>query len=213
MKKFTNFIHSLEKELDKLPGMDAHLKMAPITRLQELKNLCHTDEPKKSAVLILFFNENGKTKLVFIRRPVDTSVHSGQIAFPGGKYEEGDKELVNTALRETWEEIGVDPKTINVIGPISKLYIPPSNFDVFPFVGYTKERPDFITNEEVDKLLEFDLDTLLNPDTFTTREIKTRFGKLVDVPCYYIDNNIIWGATAMIVSELIDIIKQTNSYS
>ena len=213
MKKFTNFIHCLEKELDKLPGMDAHIKMAPITRLQELKNLSHTNEPKKSAVLILFFNEKGKTKLVFIKRPVDTSVHSGQIAFPGGKYEEGDKELVNTALRETWEEIGVDPKTINVIGPISKLYIPPSNFDVFPFVGYTKERPDFITNEEVDKLLEFDLDTLLNPDTFTTREIKTRFGKLVDVPCYYIDNNIIWGATAMIVSELIDIIKQTNSYS
>lgn len=213
MIKFKNFIQSLEKELYQLPGMDAHLKMAPITRLQELNKLSHTDEPKKSAVLILFFNDDDKTKLVFIKRPIDTSIHSGQIAFPGGKYEEGDETLVNTALREAWEEIGVDPKSVNVIGPISKLYIPPSNFDVFPYVGYTEYKPEFLTNEEVDKLLEFDIETLLNPDTFTTREIKTRFGKLVDVPCYYIDNNIIWGATAMIVSELIDIIKQTDFYS
>ena len=210
MHDFTLFIYQLSNKLaDKdLPGLDAQLSMAPATRQEELKRMKGTGIPKQSAVLVLFYPDNGLTKLVFIKRPVDESVHSGQIAFPGGRVEKEDRHFVDTALREAMEEVNVDPSKVTVLGPLSKMHIPPSNFDVYPIVGYTSSRPDFKGNYEVDRIVEVALELLLNPKTKTTKTIHHRLGKLVNVPCYYIDGEIIWGATAMMLGELLTLIRK-----
>lgn len=209
MQNFRSFIERLKISLNSssLPGLNAQLTMAPATRQEELKRMANASNARQSAVLVFFYPLNGKTKLVFIKRPVDLSVHSGQIAFPGGRVEEQDEDLIATALREANEEVNIDPAKVTVVGALSKLHIPPSNFDVYPFIGFSAERPNFKGNEEVDRIVEVDVDELLNPQTKTTKTIHHRLGKLVDVPCYFVENEIIWGATAMMVGELIEVIR------
>lgn len=212
MHDFKVFISQLKKHLNgtMLPGQKAQLAMAPITRLEELKRMQPVKSPKQSAVLVLFYPVHIGTKLVFIKRPVDDTVHSGQIAFPGGRVEPDDKNLIDTALREANEEVNIAPRDVNIIGSLSKLHIPPSNFDVYPIIGYSTARPNLRGNYEVDKILEVGLKDLLDPRTKTTKTIYHRLGKLVDVPCYYIEKEIIWGATAMMVSELLQLIRTAN---
>jgi 8-oxo-dGTP pyrophosphatase MutT (NUDIX family) len=215
MQNFHSFIEKLKSNLNgsSLPGLNAQLTMAPVTRLEEIKRRQNNGEPRQSAVLVFFYPFNGKTKLVFIKRPVDLSVHSGQVAFPGGRVEDQDVDLVATALREANEEVNVDPAKVTIVGALSKLHIPPSNFDVYPFIGFSAERPDLKGNEEVDRILEIDVEELLNPDTKTTKTIHHRLGKLVDVPCYFVENEIIWGATAMMVGELLEVIRKQERIS
>lgn len=142
-----------------------------------------------------------------MKRPHDNTVHSGQVSFPGGKVENSDKTLIDTALREANEEIGIDIDSINVIGQLTKLYIPPSNFDVYPIVGYVHSQPEFIINEEVDKLMEVALEELLNPNNKTYKKIYNRDGNEFVVPCYYVQDEVIWGATGMILAELLEVIS------
>ena len=210
MQDFKSFISQLKKQLNgtTLPGNEAQLSMAPITRLEELKRMQPGKLPKQSAVLVLFYPDYSETKLVFIKRPVDDTVHSGQIAFPGGRVEPEDKDIVQTALREANEEVNIDPSEVTILGALSKLHIPPSNFDVFPVISYSDSRPNFKGNYEVDKILEIRLEELIDPLTITTKTINHRLGKLVDVPCYFIEGEIIWGATAMMVSELLALIRR-----
>lgn len=223
MYKFNDFISRLinKMEVIDLPGIDSQLKMAPITRKEELakavdprinKSNIHTDtvssQPRKSAVLILFFPINNQPHVVFIKRAVDNTVHSGQISFPGGKYEKYDKTIVQTALRESNEEVGIDIEKIDIIGKLTQLYIPPSNFNVTPFIGYTKTVPQFTTNYEVDRLITISLSELLNPNINSLNKIQHRNGNEFVVPAYNIDNEVVWGATAMILSELIDVISE-----
>jgi 8-oxo-dGTP pyrophosphatase MutT (NUDIX family) len=210
MQTFNSFINHLKTQLNgsSLPGVEAQLGMAPITRLEELKRLKPGVTPRQSAVLVLFYPHDGETKLVFIKRPEDDSVHSGQIAFPGGGVEPEDKDFTDTALREANEEVNVDPSEVKVLGTLSRLHIPPSNFDVYPIIAYTNSRPDFNGNNEVDRIIEVRLSELLHPQTKTTQTIKHRLGKLVDVPCYVINDEIIWGATAMMISELITLLQR-----
>lgn len=209
MQNFDTFIGHLKKQLNgsALPGAEAQLNMVPVTRREELKRKQPGIEPRQSAVLILFYPVNGAPRIVFIKRPVDGSIHSGQIAFPGGSVEPEDKSHIETALREASEEVNVDPKTVHVIGQLTDLYIPPSNFDVFPVIGYTEKRPEFSGNNEVDRILEISLSDLLHPDTITTKTIQHRLGKMVDVPCFYVEDEIIWGATAMMLGELLALIR------
>jgi len=209
MQDFKSFIVQLKKQLNRLalPGLDAQMSMAPITRLEELQRLKYTSTPRQSAVLVLFYPVNDETKIVFIKRPVDDTVHSGQIAFPGGRVEPEDKDFVQTALREANEEVNVDPDKVKVIGSLSKLHIPPSNFDVYPVIGYSEHRPDFKGNYEVDRIMEVRLTELMDINTKTTKTIYHRTGKLVDVPCYFIEGEIIWGATAMMLGELLALIN------
>ena len=214
MSTFQKFINQLKTSLkENLPGLNAQLTMAPATRQEELRRLANTGNARQSAVLVFFYPVNGETKLVFIKRPVDLSVHSGQVAFPGGQVEKEDKDLVATALREANEEVNIDPAKVTVVGALSKLHIPPSNFDVYPFIGFSAERPEFKGNEEVGRILEIDVEELLNPDTKTTKTIHHRLGKLVDVPCYFVENEIIWGATAMMVGELLEVIRKQERIS
>ncbi|MEJ2594313.1 MAG: CoA pyrophosphatase [bacterium] len=207
--EWIRWVNKLEEAFDsiRLPGAEAQFSMAPATRQAELKRLSGREVPRESAVLILFYPDKGKTWTVFIKRPTDGSVHSGQVAFPGGRVEEADLSYTDTALREAWEEVNINPSRVRVIGGLSKLHIPPSNFDVYPIVGYTTERPDLKGNDEVDRIVEVDVEELLDPETRTSKIIRHRLGQRVEVPCYFIEGEIIWGATAMILGELIALIN------
>lgn len=147
----------LKQKLSKpLPGNVAHLKMASKHRAQEILN--KQDIPKtakKSAVLMLFFHEADTLKMIVIRRSHYVGIHSGQIAFPGGRYEEEDKTVRTTALREIEEEIGIPESKIEIIGRLSDIYVPPSNFLISVFVGYLANKPEYTIEErEVDEVIE-----------------------------------------------------------
>jgi len=204
-------IEQLKQRLQQpLPGVTSHLKMAPGSRVQEFNNLNDIIPlAKNSAVLILLFPENGKLKTVFIRRSVYDGVHSGQISFPGGKVETTDKDFEATALRETFEEIGVKPEVIEIIGQLTDFYISPSNFLVKVFVGYTLQKPAFIPDKkEVQSILEVDIDEFFDSNNIAEKEFYSTSRKTaVFAPCYLVNGLEIWGATAMMLSELLDILK------
>lgn len=209
MTAFKNFINRLQEGLaQNLPGESSQLQMAPITRLMELERKKAQNPPRKSAVLVLFYPENKQAKLILIKRAIDHTVHSGQVSFPGGKAEEWDKELKETALREAEEEIGIRAQDVRIIGELSKLYIPPSNFDVFPFVGFVSQLPKLKANHEVQHILKVDYAELRSPLSRTEKMISHRLGGQVMVPAYTVNNEVIWGATAMILSELFEITRQ-----
>ena len=181
--------------------------MASIRRINSLQAFNTSENARKSGVLILLFPEDDLIKTVVIKRPEYDGVHSGQIAFPGGRWEEGDQDLVDTALREAREEIGLDTSLVTITGQLTELFIPPSNSLVFPVIGYCDERPVMKPQaSEVDKIICFPIFDLLKPDCCTTKTV-TVGNWTSEVPCYYIHNEIIWGATAMILSELLEIIS------
>ncbi len=199
-----HFIIKLQGELfSRLPGKEAHLMMVPPTRKVELMENYFPENGKPSAVLVLFYPHNNDFNFVLIKRAHYNGVHSGQIALPGGQFEDCDQNLETTALRETEEEIGIDQRKITIIGELSSLYIPPSNFKVYPYVGYMKNKPEFkLDGTETKGIYEISLTEFLNPAIQTTKPIKTRDGKDAVVPCFYINKQVVWGATAMIINEL-----------
>lgn len=189
-----------------LPGLDAQLKMAPEHRAEELIRINSDDfKPRLSAVLIVLFHEEEKLKIVFIRRSEYVGIHSGQIAFPGGRYELSDLDLQMTALREAEEEIGLNADSIDILGNLTDLYIPPSNFMVRAFLGYSSQVPRFRINErEVQEVLILDFEALKDANIVTVREFKTHHDAcLTKAPCFDVDGIVIWGATAMILNELL----------
>jgi 8-oxo-dGTP pyrophosphatase MutT (NUDIX family) len=207
---FDIFINSLEKKLKgPLPGLAAQLKMANLKRLRRGMSMDVPPDVKQGGVLILFYPVDGSANLVFIKRSEYEGVHSGQISFPGGGQERSDSSIIETALREAKEEIGIDPGQVKPIGRITTLYIPPSNFLVTPVVGYTDVTPEFTPEpEEVDHILQVSLEDLLDERNMQEKEITIIDGLVITAPCFYIDGNIIWGATAMILSELLELIRQ-----
>ncbi|QSW89864.1 MULTISPECIES: CoA pyrophosphatase [Flavobacterium] len=194
-----------------LPAELSHIKMAPKERIQALKNLdVEARNPRIAAVMMLFYPKNGKTHLVLIVRNAYNGVHSSQIAFPGGKYEISDFDFKDTALRETNEEIGVLPEKIEVIKHFSPMYIPPSNFLVHPFLGIAKEELSFYPDvREVAGIIELPLSDFLNDDIIIETTLSTSYAIDAVVPAFGIQNHIVWGATAMILSELRDVLKLT----
>jgi 8-oxo-dGTP pyrophosphatase MutT (NUDIX family) len=193
-----------------LPGLPSQLKMAPPNRANQLLQQKQKMQfARQSAVMVLLFHDEGLLKTVFIKRSEYDGVHSGQISFPGGQFEKFDSSFEATAIRETNEEIGVKEDRIELIGKLTELYIPPSNFMVKVFVGYCAQRPEYIIDKrEVQRVIEVELSTLYNEKAKTKMEIlSSTTGIKTLVPCYEVNNERIWGATAMIVSELIDIIK------
>jgi len=209
MKSFTTFINYLGERLQQdLPGLDAQLRLVPVSRINELKEIKSPLNAKQSSVLVLFYPYQKDVGILLIKRAKDQSVHSRQISFPGGKKEDTDTDLKETALRETFEEVGITPEKVTIIGSLSKLYIPPSNFDVYPYVGYVNYDPGLNTNSEVEKVLKVKLSELTNPNLLIEKSIKGHDGKQYKVPCYFIQNEIIWGATAMMLSELLVIILE-----
>lgn len=189
-----------------LPGKEAQLQMAPPFRDVLLKQTSHLiDNAKLAAVIALFYpGKNHNTYLAFILRKPSPDVHSGQIGFPGGKPEAEDLDLQHTALRETMEEIGVQPEAIQIITSLSEVYIPPSNYNVFPFIGITNETLDFkLQISEVESVIEVSLKSLMNPKHQIITTVKTSYGLSVSVPAFNFNGHIVWGATAMILMEII----------
>lgn len=162
--------------------------------------------PRICAVLVTLIKEENRFKIPFIQRPKSSRVHPGQIAFPGGGQEEQDTDLNATALRETWEEIGITVPETNIIGTLSDMYVVPSNSMITPVVAYLNETPTYNHDpKEVDNILEFYLDDLQNKNYHTVKIIETPVG-IVEMPAFQIGEHLIWGATARILRELIAII-------
>jgi 8-oxo-dGTP pyrophosphatase MutT (NUDIX family) len=158
--------------------------------------------------MMLFYPKMGKTHLVLIVRNSYEGVHSSQIAFPGGKYETDDVSFAHTALRETEEEIGVAIEKIEIIRNFTQLYIDPSNFMVFPYLGICKEELVFYPNAlEVAKIIELPLTTFLMEELVVKVNIPTSYAENCSVPAFNINEHIVWGATAMMLSELKEVLK------
>jgi 8-oxo-dGTP pyrophosphatase MutT (NUDIX family) len=192
-----------------LPATQAHAIMAPIERLESLQNPINTvSTPKTAAVLMLLYPKAGETNLVLIVRNTYKGVHSAQVAFPGGKYEETDTDFASTALRETHEEVGVNPKEVEVIKMFTPMYIPPSNFMVHPFLGIARGEISFIADPtEVAQIIELPLIRFLDDEIVIETQLKTSYSEKMNVPAFNIENKIVWGATAMMLSELKEVLK------
>lgn len=202
------FISKLEKALSgELPGKRSHAKMASRLRRDELRFTDDTSTAVRSSVLILIYPVDGVAHTVFILRQTYDGVHSGQVSFPGGRAEPGDRDLIETALREASEEVGIIPEKVHILGILTDMYIPPSNFLVLPVVGYSEEPPAFVPDPaEVAEIIQADLGFLFDRSLRKETIMNVR-GYEIEAPYFDVENKIIWGATAMILSELKDIIE------
>jgi 8-oxo-dGTP pyrophosphatase MutT (NUDIX family) len=200
------FADSLEQLLGLgLPGWEAQSLMVPPGRKEAaVAGLSKPEPPRRAAVLAIIRQiSEGWYRLVFIKRPDYDGTHGGQIAFPGGKAEPGDSCLRDAAIRETFEEIGVPFKSLRMLGSLSPVYIPPSHFWVEPFLAFTTDRLEYIPDDrEVDYILEIPLKRIISPESVVASAFKTANGLMKNYPCFCFGNQIVWGATAMITSEI-----------
>jgi 8-oxo-dGTP pyrophosphatase MutT (NUDIX family) len=203
---FTAFTENLTKNLQRpLPGASAHQAM----QAQSSSRLLFkpNDRTRKSAVLILFYPYKGEIYFPLILRPAYDGVHSGQVAFPGGRYELKDENLVRTALREAQEEIGLRLTDVKVLGTLTELFIPPSNFFVLPVIGCIPYRPDYFPDaREVEEVFEIKLSEISDIKIVGASELLIR-GEKVHAPHYEVLGYKIWGATAMMISELLSVLR------
>lgn len=192
-----------------LPGENAHGVFSPpyrpvFTYEEVLKN-----NPKFAAVNIALYLKNNEWHFPLIQRTINEhDRHSGQISLPGGKREETDQDFAETAIRETSEEIGIDQHYIRIIREMSSIYIPHSNFYVYPYISYTSRNPAFVLQQtEAVEVIEFPVISFLNlPDTPEIMALPSAGGK--EVPVINFNGYIIWGATAMILSEFSQLLKK-----
>lgn len=202
------FIKSIKQKLkEPLPGLAAQLQMAGALRAKEtLESIDIPKQARRAAVMILFHQQEDATwKTVLIKRSVHPNDrHSGQISFPGGSVQEGDGSLEATALRELEEEVGVSTNSVEVVGGLTELYIPVSNFVVYPFVGVLKEQPNFQPQPgEVEQILFPEMECFYRPNYRKRTDLRLSTGYLLpDMPYFDVDGHIVWGATAMMMSEL-----------
>jgi 8-oxo-dGTP pyrophosphatase MutT (NUDIX family) len=202
--KYTPKIQNVE-----LPATKAHAKMAPANRL-DLINATDFSKvtPKQAAVMMLFYPKASQTHLALILRTSYNGVHSSQIAFPGGKVEESDFDLSQTALRETHEEIGIHPNHVKVVRAFTEVYIPPSNFMVYPYLGYSESELEFVLQEdEVAGLVEFPFADFMDDSIIANTTMNTSYAGSIEVPGFQVKEHFVWGATAMMLSELKDTLK------
>ncbi|MBY0434407.1 MAG: CoA pyrophosphatase [Cyclobacteriaceae bacterium] len=205
---FENFIDRLAERLKQpLPGPRAHepLRATPLGAIKPVFQ--HKLPPKPGSVLILLYPEGDTVKFPLTKRPEYIGAHSGQISLPGGKAEEGETS-VQTALREGQEEIGVLPSNIEVVGQLSEFFVIPSNFLVTPIVAYQKSKPLLVPDPvEVVKIIEGELGSLLKPDAVKTREILAARTYPMMAPHFLIEDEIVWGATAMMLNEMREVVR------
>lgn len=194
-----------------LPGEEAQHKLAPVLRIQELEQIDFSNKnSNKAGVMAVFYPDVKQiTHLVLILRKTYRGVHSNQVGFPGGRLEVYDKNLKHTALRETEEEVGISKDEVKVIKKLTKLYIPPSDFWVHPYIGIVDKTPVLKPQEsEVEKILEVNLDHFLDDNNLITQKLTTSYAEEIEVPAYFLNGHVVWGATAMMLSELKDLLKE-----
>jgi len=207
--QFLSKISQIKNIIDKenYNGLELQKKMIPKERLNYDTSLIKN--AKKAAVLALFYPKNNQTYLLLTLRANYKGTHAGQISFPGGKKDTSDINLTQTALRESKEEVGIDAANVDTIIPLTKVYIPPSNFWVSPFIGIAKSQPKFIKNYEVEELIEVKLTSLLNSNNVKSKNITTSYAENMNIPYFELNNYTVWGATAMILSEIKELINLT----
>ena len=202
-------INQLKERINNLPGINAQMKMAPPIRH---KQMIAPLNARLGGVMILLIEGDKEWNTVLIRRTEDGNTHSGQISFPGGKKDFIDIDIIATALRECEEEIGVRRDKIEVIGSLTPLYIPPSNFLVTPTIGYVADLQTFKPSEhEVQEIIKVPLSLLFDPAIKKERIVKRSDKKEEDMntPVYVLsDDIIIWGATAMMIAELEEMVTE-----
>ena len=208
---FDTFLIAISKiENLKLPGQGSQFKMSPPYRQELIESQKEKiKDARKAAVMSLFYpNDKGETMLVLILRKTYKGVHSAQVGFPGGKLELNET-LEKAAVRETFEEVGVEEEAVAILKPLTPIYIPPSNFYVHPFIGIIKHTPNFIKqDDEVEAIIEVKLSHFLDESIITTKSVSTTYNINVTVPAYKLNGHIVWGATAMMLSEVKDLLKQ-----
>ena len=209
---FDTFLKSISKiEHIPLPGQASQVKMSPSYRIQLVEQQKEIiKDARKAGVMALFYPDlKQQTRLILILRKTYSGVHSAQIGFPGGKLEMEDPTLEYAALRETFEEVGVPIESMTVLKAMTSVYIPPSNFMVYPFLGITLQTPQFLKqDDEVEDLIEVTLDDFLADANVGSQMLMTSLEKEVEVPVFKLNGHTVWGATAMMLSEIKDLLKK-----
>ncbi|WP_104734179.1 NUDIX hydrolase [Hanstruepera ponticola] len=210
---FDQFLESASKIKNiPLPAEASQFKMSPPFRLklQEIQR-DNIKKAKHAGVMALFYPDDKRlTKLVLILRKTYKGVHSAQVGFPGGKLEPGDNSLMEAAVRETYEEIGVPRQEIHVLKQMTQVYIPPSNFFVQPYIGVVKRKPLFVKqDDEVEAIIEVALSDFIDESNVITERVSTSYKVDVVVPAFKLNGHVVWGATAMMLSEIKDLLKET----
>ncbi len=211
VKETQQFIELLKSELLlELPGVKAHLQLAPAIRLEDIKTGTPPSHAMESAVLIILYPVEQRLHTVVILRNEYEGAHSGQISLPGGKTEESDTDFKYTALREAHEEIGINPSEMEIIGQLSLFYVRPSNFIVYPFIAYCTHRPEFHPDtKEVKRIIEVDIFNDIRNSKKVSKTLIFKNIVRVDAPGFMVSGEFMWGATAMIFSELIQVMGKT----
>ncbi len=206
---FNALVHRLEERLKQpLPGSTAHdiMRATPVGPITP--NFRHKLPPKPGAVLILLYENNGQVCFPLIKRPEYLGAHSGQVSLPGGKAEEGEDALT-TALREGYEEIGSSKDELTILGTLSEFFVVPSNFLVTPVVAYCDHVPELRPDpREVSRIITGDLLSLTKQDAIRNKEIIAAGQFRMMAPHFEIENEIVWGATAMMLNELCHIVRE-----
>lgn len=198
-----SFSIKLQQELKNLPGEAAHIEMFPL-RARTSEALKTAEGYRLSAVLALLYPAGASHNIILIERQDYDGKHSGQISFPGGKKEDEDYTSLEAALRETHEEIGIHPDTVTILGRLTDVYIPVSNYLVHPYLGMLESKPEFIPDpREVKAVLTFDVNQILDEKNRVMTTVTVGKGvTLKEIPAFKIQEKIIWGATALMLNEL-----------
>ncbi len=191
-----------------LPGEESQLKMAPAFRPKGPAN--QNPPPRKAAVLIpVFFSSEGNPEILLTLRKTYDGVHSGQVSFPGGKFDPHETDPVEVALRESQEEVGLDPAAVKIAGLLSPLYIPVSHMMVQPVVGFVEGPVNWIADpREVERLISISMESLTDPSLVQNKAVRISANLTMEAPFYSVANETVWGATAMILSEWIEVWKK-----
>lgn len=210
MKELSNdWKEKLKNQLQDIkPGKEAHDRMSSMKRQTETPEEIPRNA-RKAAVLILLKESEDTLMFPLIQRPSYDGVHSGQMAFPGGKYDQTDNDIIETALRECYEEIGIEVDRQRVIGTLSDIYIPPSNMHVVPVVADYSDTFNYnIDDYEVDKVVETSISHLQDESNHMEHMIKLPNGFNYKTPAFDVYGHTVWGATAMMLSELLMVIDK-----
>ena len=202
-----SFIKKVQTALElSLPGQESQFKMAHVLRKEANLN-SNIQEAREAAVMLLLFPRNDVWHTVLIQRTTtENDKHSGQISFPGGKKEITDTSLAACALRETFEEIGVATHLVQVIGALTPLYVPVSNFHVFPFVGFLEKEPNWEKQpQEVSEIIPIPINHFFSEENKGTTTVNGKGFYLENMPYFDVNGKVVWGATAMILSEFSEI--------
>lgn len=207
---FEEVIQRLKNSLSRqLPGKEAQMRMSPQPVDMRRFDPKLPSNYRKGAVLILIYPQEKQAFFPLIKRPEYVGVHSGQIAFPGGKMDEGDENEVFTALREAEEEVAVNASKVEVLGKMSDLFIPASNFLVSPIIGYVDHIPEFVPEErEVQRIISARVADIVSPEIQKKTILEIGNQIKLDTPYFEVEKEMVWGATAMILGEFIELLEK-----